>query len=309
MTTASMQMESQWLAHGGYSDKLFKQILAVLFIGYLVVAVVVPNIDVPELTREQQTRLPPQLAKVVLDKKIPPKPEPAPQEIVEEKPPEPTPVEKKQAAKAAAKKVAQKAGLAAMKDSLFALRDAVKVEQPKQPLKQGKQTQTEFKRDMLDAAAGKKAASKQKAQVAKVEAAEQADAVPNQQMRLAENEQLQDLGLYGNDEANIADETSEGGELASRSEQEIRQTLEAHKASLYQIYNKALRKNPLLAGKVVFDMVVTATGEISQVSIVSSELNDAKLERRLMIKLRGIQFANKEVADTATQWTIEFLPS
>ncbi|EWH08152.1 hypothetical protein DS2_18785 [Catenovulum agarivorans DS-2] len=309
MTTASMQMESQWLASGGYSDKLFKQILAVLFIGYFVVAVVVPNIEVPELTREQQTRLPPQLAKVVLDKKIPPKPEPAPQEIVEEKPPEPTPVEKKQAAKAAAKKVAQKAGLAAMKDSLFALRDAVKVEQPKQPLKQGKQSQTEFKRDMLDAAAGKKAVIMQQAQVATVDAAEPADAVPNQQMRLAQNEQLQDLGLYGNDEENIADETSEGGELASRSEQEIRQTLEAHKASLYQLYNRALRKNPLLAGKVVFDMVVTSTGEISQVSIVSSELNDAKLERRLMIKLRGIQFASKDVADTETQWTIEFLPS
>ncbi|WP_440904366.1 AgmX/PglI C-terminal domain-containing protein [Catenovulum sp. SX2] len=309
MATASMQMESQWLANGGYSDKLFKQILAVLFIGYFVLAVGVPIIEVPELTREQQTRLPPQLAKVVLDKKVPPKPEPKPKETVEEKPREPTPVEKKQAAKAAAKKVAQKAGLAAMKDSLFALRDAVKVEQTKQPLKQGKQTQTEFKRDMLDAAAGKKAASMQQAQVAKVDAAEQTEAVPNQQMRLAENEQLQDLGLYGNDEANIAEETSEGGELASRSEQEIRQTLEAHKASLYQIYNKALRKNPLLAGKVVFEMLVTSTGEISQVSIVSSELNDAKLERRLVLKLRGIQFASKEVADTATQWTIEFLPS
>ena len=93
-----------------------------------------------------------------------------------------------------------------------------------------------------------------------------------------------------------------------RSEMKLRQTLEASKARLYALYNRALRKDPLLKGKVVFNIEIQPNGAISEVFIESSELDNAKLERQLLIILRSIDFGAEDVELMTTVWAIEFLP-
>ena len=79
----------------------------------------------------------------------------------------------------------------------------------------------------------------------------------------------------------------------------------ANYLSVGQIY---LRANPLLKGKVVFELVIRPDGSLAEVNIVQSELNDSKLERQLTLRLRSVNFGAEAVALTRSQWTVEFLP-
>jgi len=74
------------------------------------------------------------------------------------------------------------------------------------------------------------------------------------------------------------------------------------------VYNKALRKNPSLEGKVVFKLVIDESGRVSNASIVSSELNDAALERKLLLRIKLINFGKKNVLQTTLEYALDFLP-
>ena len=70
-------------------EHLFNKVLLVLLLLTLVLGVIVPNITLPELKRENLEKLPPQLAKVIKRKKEAPKPKPVPK--VEKKVEKPEP--------------------------------------------------------------------------------------------------------------------------------------------------------------------------------------------------------------------------
>jgi outer membrane biosynthesis protein TonB len=89
----------------------------------------------------------------------------------------------------------------------------------------------------------------------------------------------------------------------------LRRTLETHKSRLYARYNRALRKDPFLQGKVLFEIEIQPNGKVSKVNIKSSELNNPKLERQLLVMLRSITFPNEGVSVMVTIWAIDFLPS
>ncbi|OUS40642.1 hypothetical protein A9R00_04985 [Oleispira antarctica] len=94
-----------------------------------------------------------------------------------------------------------------------------------------------------------------------------------------------------------------------RDMQSIRRTLERYKGSVYALYTKALRKNPELNGRFIFEFVILANGDISGLKLVSSELNEAKLEAQMLKKIGGIKFGAADHIPTAVQYTFSFLPS
>ena len=110
-------------------------------------------------------------------------------------------------------------------------------------------------------------------------------------------------------EGAIAEEEASSALAGQRTEISIRRTLEANKSRLYALYNRALRKDPFLKGKVMFEIEIQPNGAISRVDIKSSGLNNAKLERQLTIILRSIRFPEEEVSVMTTIWAIEFLPN
>ncbi|MCR6652986.1 MAG: AgmX/PglI C-terminal domain-containing protein [Cellvibrionaceae bacterium] len=97
-------------------------------------------------------------------------------------------------------------------------------------------------------------------------------------------------------------------EKAYRGDQDIRQRMEEAKGRIFGIYNRALRENPTLQGKVVFKLVIDPNGAVSSAQIVSSELNDADLERKLLAAVRGINFGASDVLQTTLNYSFDFLP-
>ena len=103
--------------------------------------------------------------------------------------------------------------------------------------------------------------------------------------------------------------TKGAGGKASRSLEEVRLVLERNKGALYAIYNRALREDASLQGKVVLSFTIEPNGSISECHIVSSELKNADLEQKLLSRFRGMTFAAEDVGTLTTTYPIDFLPS
>lgn len=314
MTTAVVNQHS-WQTE----DRRFYQLLWLGLLLWLVFAVLVPALQVPERSREVQEQLPPTLARVMLEQKQippPPEPEPLPEQKAEPLPePEtkPEPVEARadtvKPDPQQARKQAEQAGLMAMRDELAALRQSFQLDNSAPQLKsRGEQQATQVERTLLRNEANKQfAAAEAAAAIGDIVRSELAD---TGSVALAETE-LKGLSAVGKKDAGntSADSSSQGSSVGQgRSEAQIRRVLEANKSSLYTLYSRALRANPLLKGKVVFELVINPDGSLADVSITSSELNDAKLERSLVLRLRSVNFGAEAAAVTRSQWTVEFLP-
>lgn len=105
------------------------------------------------------------------------------------------------------------------------------------------------------------------------------------------------------------DEQQEGQKTGGRSEAEIQRTMEANKGALFSIYQRALRQNPAMQGKVVFKITIAPSGEVTECAVVSSDLGDADLERKLVLRIKRIDFGAKNVEITNMTYPVDFLPT
>jgi TonB family protein len=96
---------------------------------------------------------------------------------------------------------------------------------------------------------------------------------------------------------------------APRSMEEVRLVLERAKGSLYAIYNRALREDPTLQGKVVFEFTIAPSGSVTSVRVVSSELKSPDLEQKLVARFRLLDFKQEDVDTLITNYPIDFLPN
>jgi len=100
-----------------------------------------------------------------------------------------------------------------------------------------------------------------------------------------------------------------GSGKASRSIEEIKLVFERNKGSIYAIYNRALREEPGLQGKVVLELKIAPAGNVIEVRIVSSELKTPELEAKLLARIRQFDFGAKDVDQMNVTWPVDFLPS
>ena len=101
---------------------------------------------------------------------------------------------------------------------------------------------------------------------------------------------------------------SESARLGGRSDDAIRQVMDRNKGAIFAIYNRALRKNPALEGKLVFEMVVNPAGTVTELTLLSSELEDDALSRKILARIRMIQFGAEDVSSTRVNYSFDFLP-
>jgi len=95
---------------------------------------------------------------------------------------------------------------------------------------------------------------------------------------------------------------------AARSREEIELVFDKNKSAIYALYSRALRDNPALQGKVVLELTIAPSGEVTECHVVSSGLGDPDLERKLVARVRLFRFAAKDVAPMTTTKPIEFFP-
>jgi periplasmic protein TonB len=103
--------------------------------------------------------------------------------------------------------------------------------------------------------------------------------------------------------------TPGGSGKASRSLEEVRLVFDRNKGSIYAIYNRALRDEPALQGKVVLELKIAPSGAVTDVRIVSSELKADEMEKKLLARVRQFDFGAKDVADMVVTYPVDFLPS
>jgi TonB family protein len=96
---------------------------------------------------------------------------------------------------------------------------------------------------------------------------------------------------------------------ASRSIEDIKLVFERNKGAIYAIYNRALREEPGLQGKVVLKLTIAPSGAVVDCRIEASELHAPELEAKLLARIRQFDFGAKDVEQMIVTWPVDFLPS
>ncbi|HWJ37132.1 MAG TPA: AgmX/PglI C-terminal domain-containing protein [Steroidobacteraceae bacterium] len=124
--------------------------------------------------------------------------------------------------------------------------------------------------------------------------------------------------LNGIRTAQIKDPTLAGGQpssrpggsgRASRGSEEIALVFTKNKGAIDAMYARALRDNPALQGKVVMEITIAPSGDITAARIISSELKDPEFEAKLLARIRLFKFEAKDVAALTATKPIDFFPA
>lgn len=314
-----------WSADKAEQNRLWVSLLVVSML-FLPLAVVVPFYSLPEQDRKELETPPPSLAKMIIEKTIPPKvEEKKPEPKVEEKKEEPKPEEKKPEPKEEpkpepkpepkkepkpeikkaqtveeAKKVAENSGLLALQDDFADMRAALdtsalnKTSTPTVAKTMGpKGVSQSLDKSLLTKRSGG-------IDTSGITVAAESVALAGKKSTVLEQRE---------DQKEIAAANSQRGKGGARNVEDIRRVFDQNKSSIFSIYNRALRKDPSLKGKVLLELTIEPTGVVSSCKVISSELGDKSLEDKIVSRVKLINFGKMSIDTTIINYSFDFLPS
>jgi len=311
-------------------DLRFKKILLAALVVFLVFAIPMTIIKLPELTRKEKADLPPQLARVMLEQQELPPPKPIEPPKEEKKQEEKKPIEKlaekkpvtantnkpvenakntnsKSDAVATAKAQAQ-AQISTFKDDLMEMREALQtsaVETASATVSNGAGQATQVDRSMINSGQTKGSGG---INVGAYASHDVGGVALSGRETTKVKSNLADASKKATGATGSGGGNSNGEGGAARSEEEMRKVMEQYKSSIFSIYNRALRDNAALQGKVKFKMIIDPSGQVVEASIEFSELKDPALEAKLLAKMKSISFPAANVIRTTFYQTLDFLP-
>jgi outer membrane biosynthesis protein TonB len=101
-----------------------------------------------------------------------------------------------------------------------------------------------------------------------------------------------------------------GGPGLSRTDEEIQIVFDRHKAGLYRLYNRELRRNPTLQGQIVLRMTIEADGSVSLCEVHSSGMKAPSLSAQVVGRVKSFDFGAKDGISAITiLYPIDFLPA
>jgi TonB family protein len=281
------------------TERRFRVILRNLAIVFAIIAVIMPFL--PRTERVNNTdSLPERVVQLVME---PPPPAPPPPPPPKEKPVEKAPVQKvptpPQPVDPRVK--ASKSGLLANLDDLAALRDQIDLD--KFQKNQQKTTDpgdvTQVTRSIISSKAGGTSGGINSPTSSGL-------ASGSGSLRGIYTTQVKDPNLGASGQA----ATRAGGSgKASRSADEIALVFTKNKGAIDAMYARALRDNPALQGKVVIELTIAPSGDITAARVVSSELHDPVFEEKLVSRIKLFKFDAKDVAALTATKPIDFFPA
>ena len=273
----------------------------------------IPWLPVPEVDRTELEELPPQLARIMMDKPEPvvPPPPPKPEVVEEEVKPEPEPekvepepepekVIEPEPTVADAQEKAKVSGLLAFQDAFADMREAVDVSklQDTGAIQQGSGEAASIDRSVLTSKHGTRSAGVNVAELSR---------------------DTGGVALSGRETTKVEvpeGSKGEGGVRApreldarQRSIEEIRRVFDTNKGAIFAIYNRALRADPTLQGKVVLELVISPAGQVMDVKVVASEIDDETVVAKIVNRVRLFNFGKRDVGTTTISYPVHFLPS
>ena len=322
MSTCSQVMLMPWEL-SSEADARFQRIVKTCMALFLVFGVIIPYLPLPEfeqpLLEEPQARVATLIFEVKETQKpapavIPEAPKPAPI------PKQPAPVVKKTAPpravkpapkiaktkplkpKVSARKQAEQSGLLAMKDALADMRQNT--------------VNTNLKKTRTLSRAGGKARSTDRAVLTSGTTRSSGGIQTASLSRNTGGGQLAGRATTkvhspsGNAPASGGSDSKGGGERsAGRSIEEIQMVFDRNKGAIYSVYNRALRKDPTLQGKIVLQLTIAPSGKVTHCILVSSELHDGVVSQKISQRVKLFNFEAKDVNEVTITYPIEFLPA
>ena len=275
------------------NDQRFKKILRLSLIIAIILGVAIPFLPAPKPEQKRLEQVSPRLAKLIIEKqKLKPVVPKIKSRVVKKK------ITRKSTAKTrTARKKAQQSGLLAMKSELAALQNAFDMSSltDSTPLSKADTSRTTSTRSSISKSARKGSGGINTSSLSTNTGGD---------------------GLAGRRRAAVKSNIGTGGAGSrressrnTRAEDEIALVFEKNKGAIFSLYNRALRKDPTLQGKVVLELTIAANGKVTKCRIISSELNNPSLERKLTARIKLFRFAAKQVKTITVTYPIDFLPS
>jgi hypothetical protein len=100
------------------------------------------------------------------------------------------------------------------------------------------------------------------------------------------------------------------GVAPGRTDEEIQIVFDRYKATLYRIYNRELRKDPTLRGKMLLRISIETSGAVSMCKVESTDLASPELVAKIVERIKRFNFGPKEgVPKMTILYPIDFLPA
>ncbi len=297
------------------SKKIYRRSMLLALLLSLFFGAVIPLIDVPLPDPMAVVEVPERLA--MLLKKEPPKPEPVPEPPKEEEKPEPDPekpkkTEEKKKPKPttektkAARKKAETTGVLAFKSSFADLMDETPV------AKLGAEARLS---KVSPKAAGQARGQRSLVAMAKGSSGGIGNSAVSRNVGSGSGNQIGGVG-FARVASSLTGLEEEAGRKVSdgpgpgRTDEEIQIVFDRYKALLYRIYNKELRKNPTLRGKMLLRITIEPEGTVSLCKVESTDLDSPRLVELIVARVKRFNFGPKEdVPKTTILYPIDFLPA
>ncbi len=286
------------------SDDRFRKILRVLLIVLLLLGILFPLLPRPKHTIAEE--VPERLARVMTQTPKPPPPPPPPKPKEEEKPKiepkvamvKPPPVDERQRAHEKAQKQLNK-----VKDELADLRDVMDLAPLEtKNLSGAVGADSHAERSLITSKVGAGSGGITSANASRGFGTGAGSLTGHEATAVTSG--IAKSGLNARGPA-----ASGGGGKPARSREEIELVFDRNKGRIYSLYARALRDNAELQGKLVLEFTIAPSGEVTMCRVVSSELKDPELERKIIALVRLFRFDPKDVDTITTTKPIDFFPA
>jgi TonB family protein len=283
-------------------ERRFRRVLRNAFIVFAILAVLIPLLPVPEKVQVSAPEIPDRVVKLIIEKKVPPPP-PAPPRVEEKKPEPARKIEEPQPRPRSAREQAQSSGLLKLQDQLAALRDNSILEKAAtaKNLTAKVDEATRSERSLITSRVGASSGG--------INTASLSRGYGGGAGALDGHTTTQVSSAVLDEGANDRVRRGAGNGKASRSEEEIALVFDRNKGAIYALYTRALRTRPELQGKLVLELTIAASGEVTRCAVISSELNDPELERKLVARVKLFRFEAKDVGTITVTKPIDFFPA
>jgi periplasmic protein TonB len=280
------------------SERKFKKLVRILLIIATLLALLMVLLPKRQAERMKPEDVRERVAQLIVEKPKPPPPPPPPPEEKKPEPEKPKPTEQKPAEKP--KPNVRNQGMLALADELADLRDQnldLQDPQLKTPVADARS-----ERNLITSQAGRASGGINTANMARGFGGG-AGAIGTHTSTQVQHGSGLDPNAGGK-----VQRTGTSGK-ASRAREEVEIVFDRNKGALYALYGRALREKPELAGKLVLEFTIAPSGEITNVRVVSSELNDPELEKKIVARVRQIRFKAADVEPLTVSKPIDFFPA
>ena len=278
----------------GEDEKRFKKYVLVALLYTILIALIIPGWQLPIPEKEEIVEVPERIAKFIKKKQPKPKPKKETQLAEKKKP--------AQEEKVKARKKAEKSGLLAFKNNFADLMDdasEAKLGANAKLSKQGSQAKSTARSLVLaQAQSGSGGINSSSLSRDMGGAGGKIGSVKFSRVTSA-------IGTAAADDRPLS-----SGPGPSRTDEEIQIVFDRYKAALYRIYNRELRKNPTLQGKMVLRITILPNGKVSMCKVESTDLDSALLSVKIVERVKRFNFGAKEgVPKVTILYPIDFLPA